>query len=49
VFKKAIKANGEMMEVDIIHLFRFTFKDSIFEWGESYVQDHPKCIFEKLE
>ncbi len=49
VFKKAIKANGEMMEVDIINLFRFTFKDSIFEWGESYVQDHPKCIFEKLE
>jgi len=49
VFKKAIKANGETMEVDIMNLFRFTLKDSIFEWGESYVQDHPKCIFEKLE
>jgi hypothetical protein len=27
VFKKAIKANGEIMEVDIINLFGFTLKD----------------------
>jgi hypothetical protein len=37
VFKKAIKANGEIVEVDIINLFGFTLKDNIFEWGENYV------------
>jgi hypothetical protein len=31
VFKKAIKTNGETMEVDIINMFSFTFKDSIFK------------------
>jgi hypothetical protein len=34
VFKKAIKVNGETMEVDIINLFGFTLKDNIFEWGK---------------
>jgi hypothetical protein len=37
------------MEVDIINLFGFTLRDNISEWGENYVQDHPNCIFEKLE
>jgi hypothetical protein len=27
IFKKAIKTNGEIVEVDIINLFGFTFKD----------------------
>jgi len=49
VFKKAIKANGDTVETNIINLFGFTFKDSIFEWGENYVQDRPNCTFEKLE
>jgi hypothetical protein len=49
VFKKAIKANGEMVEADIINLFSFTLRDNIFEWGENYVQDHPNHTFEKLE
>jgi hypothetical protein len=49
VFKKAIKANGETMEANIINMFGFTLKDSIFEWGENFVQDHPSCTFEKLE
>jgi hypothetical protein len=40
MFKKAIKANDEIGEVDIINLFGFTFKDNIFEWGENYVQYH---------
>ncbi len=31
IFKKAIKTNGEIVEVDIINLFGFTFKDNIFE------------------
>jgi hypothetical protein len=49
VFKKATKANGEILEVDIINPFGFTFKDSICEWGENYVQNHPNCTFEEFE
>jgi hypothetical protein len=49
MFKKAIKANGEIVEVDIINMFGFTFIDSMFEWGENFVQNHPNCTFEKLE
>ncbi len=49
VFKKAIKANGETMEVDIINMFGFTLRNNIFEWGENFVQNHPNCTFEKLE
>jgi hypothetical protein len=37
------------MEATIINLFGFTLHDNIFEWGENFVQDHPNCIFEKLE
>jgi hypothetical protein len=49
VFKKAIKANGETMEANIINLFGFILKDNIFGWGQNYVQDHPNDIFEKLK
>jgi len=49
VFKKIIKANGEIMEVDIINLFGFILQDNILEWGENFVQDHHNCIFEELE
>jgi hypothetical protein len=37
------------MEVNIINLFGFTFKDNISKWGENFVQDHPNYTFEKLE
>jgi hypothetical protein len=41
------------MELDIINLFGFTFKDvikdNILEWNENFVQDHPSCMFGKLE
>jgi hypothetical protein len=36
VFKKAIKANGETIEFNIINLLGFTFKDNIFEWEKNY-------------
>ncbi len=39
VFKKATKANDEIVESDIINLFGFTFGDIVFEWGENYVQN----------
>ncbi len=45
IFKKATKPNGEIVEIDIINLFGFTLKDSIFEWGENFIQDHPNCTF----
>jgi hypothetical protein len=31
--KKAVKANGETMEANIVNLFGFSLRDSIFEWG----------------
>jgi hypothetical protein len=37
MFKKAIKANGEIVETSIINLFDFTSNDNVFEWGENYV------------
>ncbi len=48
-FKKAIKTINEIMEVNIINLFGFTFKDNISKWGENFVQDHPNYTFEELE
>jgi UDP-N-acetyl-D-mannosaminuronate dehydrogenase len=33
VLKKAIKDNGETMEVDVINMFGFTFKNNIYEWN----------------
>ncbi len=39
---------AEMVEVNIINILGFTFKDNIFEWSENYVQDHPNYTFEKL-
>jgi hypothetical protein len=49
VFKKTIKTNGEIVEINIINLLSFTIIDSIFEWGEIFVEDHPNCTFKKLE
>jgi len=49
VFNKAIKANGEIVEVDIINMFSFTLKDNISKWGGNYVQNHPHCTFEELK
>jgi hypothetical protein len=49
VFKKAIKTNGEIIESNIINLFGFTIEDSVFEWGENYIQDHPNLHFEEWE
>jgi hypothetical protein len=41
VFKKAIKANGEIVEGNIINLFGFILGDKISERGKNYVQNHP--------
>jgi hypothetical protein len=49
MFKKAIKANGETMEANIINLFNCNLRNNIYEWGDKFVQDHPNCTFEKLE
>jgi hypothetical protein len=37
IFKNAIRANGETMEVNIINLFGFTLHDNISKWGENFV------------
>jgi hypothetical protein len=49
VFKKAIKANGETMEVNIINLLGFTLQNNIIEWGENFIQNHPNYTFKELE
>jgi sugar phosphate permease len=49
MFKKAIKVNGKIIKIDIINLFGFTLRDSIFEWGKKYIQNHPNFTFEELE
>jgi hypothetical protein len=49
VFKKAIKANGETMETNIINLFSFILRDNISKWGKNHVQDHPNYTFEEVE
>jgi hypothetical protein len=49
VLKKAIKADGETMEVNIINLFSFILRNNISKWGENFVQDHPDYTFDKLE
>jgi hypothetical protein len=49
VFKRAIKANGETVEANIINLFGFTLRDNILEWGENFIQDHLNCTFDELE
>jgi hypothetical protein len=49
VFKKVIKTNSEIVEINTINLFSFTLIDNILEWGEIFVEDHPNCTFKKLE
>jgi hypothetical protein len=49
VFKKAMKANGENVEVDIINLFGFTLRNNISKWGENFLQYHPNYTFDELE
>jgi alkylhydroperoxidase/carboxymuconolactone decarboxylase family protein YurZ len=48
-FKKVIRANEKIMEVDIINLFGFTLRYDILEWGKKFVHDHLNCTFEELE
>ncbi len=49
MFQKAIQANGERNDLDIINIFCFILKDVISKWGESFMQPHPKCTFAELE
>jgi hypothetical protein len=45
VFKKAIKANGEIVEADIINVFGFTLRDNIFEWRGKLCSKPSKLHF----
>jgi hypothetical protein len=49
VFWKAIQANGERSDSNIVNLFCFTLKDAISKWGENFMQFHLACIFIELE
>jgi hypothetical protein len=41
VFKKAIKANGGIINEDIINLFRFTFRDNILSGEKIFYRFVP--------
>ncbi len=49
VFCKAIQANGERNDDDIINLFCFTLHDAISKWWENFMKAHQVCRFEELE
>jgi hypothetical protein len=49
VFQKAIQANGERNDLDIVNLFCFTLNDAILEWGENSMKSQPRCTFAELE
>ncbi len=48
-FFKKIRANGKIVEGDIINLFGFTLWNNGLEWGKNFTQDHHNCTFEELE
>lgn len=49
VLQKAIEANGERNDLNIVNIFCFTLRDAILEWVENFMQSHLKCTFAKLE
>jgi hypothetical protein len=49
VFQKAIQANDEKNDADIVNLFYFTLRDAISKWGENFMQSHQRCYFVELE
>jgi hypothetical protein len=49
VLQKAIEANGERNDLNIVNIFCFTLRDAILEWAEIFMQSHLKCTFAKLE
>jgi hypothetical protein len=49
VFCKAIQANGEKNDANIVNPFSFTRCDAIFKWGENFMRAHPVCKIEELE
>jgi hypothetical protein len=40
IFGKAIHANGENNDVDIVNLFCFTLHDEISKWGKNLLSLH---------
>ncbi len=49
MFRKAIQANGEKQDVNIMNLFCFTLMDAILERGKNFMQSHVGCTFFELE
>jgi len=49
VFHKAIQANGDKNDVDIINLLCFTCHDAISEWGENLMRAHLIHKFKELK
>jgi hypothetical protein len=48
VFKTTFRANGERKDAEIVNMFSFTLRDTIFYWCNNYMGDYPNCTFVKL-
>ena len=48
VFKKAIRANRETEDDEMINLFCYTLRDAVSEWGENFLNSYPGCNFEMI-
>ncbi len=49
MFWKAIQANGEKQDIDIVNMFCLTLRNTILKWGENLMQFHQGYIFLELE
>ncbi len=49
MFQKAIQANGEKWDADIVNLFHLTLRYANANWGKNFMQSHPGCTFLELE
>jgi hypothetical protein len=45
VFKATVRTNGETEHAEIVNLFSFTLKDTMFNWCNNYMGTYPNCIF----
>jgi hypothetical protein len=48
VFKVASRANSEIDDAKVVHLFIFTLENIVCNWCNNYMGDYPNCIFVKL-
>jgi hypothetical protein len=48
VFKDTIITNKEIYDVEIVNMFRLTFRDIVSNWCNNYMGGYPSCTFVEL-